>query len=242
MSDILKIRYAAARDAKSKPWTDPIPDEVQSLEGHPDLNRMWEKHSKLLWWWAHRLARMHGGETEDYIGTLVLKLNQVLHTFNESLGKFSTYYSYNMKWYVFSNFIKYESENKSINWAAARFTDVEVTELVTNYSFHEAGLQLYRVPDPDDDWALEVMENFETPEKCWKFMVMDLDERTKRILKMRYTGSTLDEVAKVFQVTRERVRQLQSIGIEKIRTSLIKLEKWIDLFRDKPKNQDKERE
>lgn len=52
-----------------------------------------------------------------------------------------------------------------------------------------------------------------------------LDERERTILKMRYgldggDAMTLEEVGERFQVTRERIRQLQNIGLRKLRRAI----------------------
>lgn len=56
-----------------------------------------------------------------------------------------------------------------------------------------------------------------------------LDERESKIIKMRfgldgYDEMTLEEVGKLFNVTRERVRQLQNIALSKMRKSMRKIE------------------
>jgi len=50
----------------------------------------------------------------------------------------------------------------------------------------------------------------------------DLTERERKILEMRFgltdgVTHTLEEVGKVFNVTRERIRQIESKALEKIR-------------------------
>jgi RNA polymerase primary sigma factor len=56
-----------------------------------------------------------------------------------------------------------------------------------------------------------------------------LDERESKIIKMRfgldgYDEMTLEEVGRLFNVTRERVRQLQNIALSKMRKSMRKIE------------------
>ena len=61
-------------------------------------------------------------------------------------------------------------------------------------------------------------------------MVGDLDPREATILRYRFgldgsTERTLEEVGEKFGVTRERVRQIQNIALNKLRKRIEKLEK-----------------
>ncbi len=54
-----------------------------------------------------------------------------------------------------------------------------------------------------------------------------LDERERKILNLRFgldgkKELTLEEIGKKFKVTRERIRQLQNIGLRKIKKALDK--------------------
>ena len=55
-----------------------------------------------------------------------------------------------------------------------------------------------------------------------KEILEDLSDREQKILKMRFgledgVSHTLEEVGKVFGVTRERIRQIEAKALEKIR-------------------------
>src|SRR5690606_10975527 len=55
-----------------------------------------------------------------------------------------------------------------------------------------------------------------------KIVLQRLDDRERRILEMRYglngnEPATLDEVGREFNVTRERIRQIETRAIEKLR-------------------------
>ena len=55
-------------------------------------------------------------------------------------------------------------------------------------------------------------------------ILIDLTERERKILAMRFglddnIAHTLEEVGKVFNVTRERIRQIEAKALEKIRSS-----------------------
>jgi len=61
-----------------------------------------------------------------------------------------------------------------------------------------------------------------------------LDEREKKIIFSRFglggeKPQTLDEVGKKFRVTRERIRQLQQIALQKLRRALQKKEKPVSV-------------
>lgn len=88
-------------------------------------------------------------------------------------------------------------------------------------------------PVGDDDYTLlDIFKDDKTPtpEEYNNFKVLEtyvysiLEELTKRereIIKMRYgiesDKKTLDEIGKIFDITRERVRQLENQAIEKLR-------------------------
>ena len=60
-------------------------------------------------------------------------------------------------------------------------------------------------------------------------LLASLDEREARIIKLRFgidgnNEMTLEEVGKLFNVTRERVRQLQNLAISKMRKSMRRIE------------------
>jgi RNA polymerase primary sigma factor len=72
-----------------------------------------------------------------------------------------------------------------------------------------------QTPRPDD--AVDDMLRFETLAKCLK----TLSDRERRVLELRFglngeQPQTLDEVGLAFQVTRERIRQIETSGLRKL--------------------------
>lgn len=74
-----------------------------------------------------------------------------------------------------------------------------------------------KIPSPDQDSAHRILSD------QVKEILDDLSEKERRILEMRHglldgIQHTLEEVGKMFGVTRERIRQIEAKALEKIRT------------------------
>jgi len=81
---------------------------------------------------------------------------------------------------------------------------------------------------PDRVAALKLLRDY------IREIIVDLPEREKKILDMRFgltdgVSHTLEEVGQIFGVTRERIRQIESKALERIRT-FEKLKKVEDYF------------
>lgn len=59
---------------------------------HPDFENAWKLHSRLVWWAARRMANRYGGEPEDYVGQLTLRLNRCLYGYDQNNGRMTTYF------------------------------------------------------------------------------------------------------------------------------------------------------
>jgi RNA polymerase primary sigma factor len=84
------------------------------------------------------------------------------------------------------------------------------------------------VQDENADTPYEQLEE-KTVNKMLHEMIKALDPREATILRYRFgldggTEKTLEEVGEKFGVTRERVRQIQNIALNKLRKMIEKLE------------------
>lgn len=84
------------------------------------------------------------------------------------------------------------------------------------------------VQDENADTPYEQLEE-KTVTKMLQEMVKTLDPREATILRYRFgldggTEKTLEEVGEKFSVTRERVRQIQNVALNKLRRMIEKLE------------------
>jgi RNA polymerase primary sigma factor len=85
------------------------------------------------------------------------------------------------------------------------------------------------VPDESAKTAYDVIENENMRESIQELLPL-LEERERKILTMRFgldgqKEMTLEEIGQKFKVTRERIRQLQNIGLLKIRKAIEKRDK-----------------
>jgi RNA polymerase primary sigma factor len=83
----------------------------------------------------------------------------------------------------------------------------------------------------EDESTFSPYEHLEekTVTRMLKEMVKTLDPREETILRFRFgldggSEKTLEEVGEKFNVTRERVRQIQNIALRKLRRMIEKLE------------------
>jgi len=84
---------------------------------HPDVDKAWEQHHKLLKYWASKCKRIFGGQVNTYLSELYIKLNNDLWLFDPTRGvKFSTYFSTQILGYLY-RIVRLESEAEMATWA-----------------------------------------------------------------------------------------------------------------------------
>jgi RNA polymerase sigma factor (sigma-70 family) len=207
--------------------------ENYNYEPHPDLQKTYETHKGLCWWWAYKASRIFGDKPSAYIGTVVMKVNLSLKYFKESGGaKLTTYISNRMIDFVAQSFVAFESESWSLRAMMGKDTwDKTVTN--KNFAFHEADYHLYRVPDVDDDYCLDLInDNFSSFDEAWSFLVSGLNARQERILVGRFRDDrSLEDIGVELGVTKERVRQIQEQALKVIRHRLKRLEDFSAIFK-----------
>ena len=77
------------------------------------------------------------------------------------------------------------------------------------------------VPDDEDETPVEVASNVALREQLDK-LLHQLTEREREVLKLRFGledgyPRTLEEVGHIFEVTRERIRQIEAKALKKLR-------------------------
>jgi RNA polymerase sigma factor (sigma-70 family) len=78
-------------------------------------------------------------------------------------------------------------------------------------------LNAYETNDQNIDKSLQAKTEEETPYDDWRWLLLKywdiLTERQQQILQMRMDGKTFQDVGKIFNLTRERIRQIQDQAI-----------------------------
>jgi RNA polymerase sigma factor (sigma-70 family) len=207
---------------------------AQTYPSHPLFEAYCQQYERLLWRWAHKLARKARIRSEEVIGYLYLRMNRFLYAYKEELGyKFSTYFLSHVVPDFFRDVMQYESESWAI-WYKMRGpgNDEEDTPTIQYYNSYEADGLFFKCPPPDDDWADEILKLFDTREDLWDFLMRGIDRRVREILEMRYKlDMTLAAIGRQWGLSRERVRQLEVRGLMRIKDRLVPLEKWAALFK-----------
>jgi hypothetical protein len=190
---------------------------------HPELEAQWEKNGRLVYWIATRLSRW----LRRRMGVWVSKdelLGYGYEMFNESLwiwepdrGTLSTILHVRCFSRLADQFLRLESgswyrwfDRYSVKPEGMHQTDV-------NFAYHESGFHLYRVPERDQEWAVDILLRFRSPDEAWAYFTKCLDKRSKHVLERHIRfGHTLREIGIDEKVTRERVRQIQERAVAKI--------------------------
>lgn len=163
---------------------------------------------------AHRTAIAMFGLEDVYCAAL----RGLFHTsrgYTEKKGKFTTYarhYIDSEVWKLFlANRRFYRPEAKRRYEERRKYTVVPFSVLGHSYVTGSANVFAY-TPEPIRD----------VPVKALRGWMSDLKKREVSILELRYglndnNSYTLDEVAKILGVTRERIRQIEENALRKIR-------------------------
>ena len=198
---------------------------------HPDFDTCWEANKGLVWWVCTRVAKTFGGEAADYLGTYALRLNRCLYGFDPTKGKLTTYFMQRIYEDVLRNFLRYESETRALWWAKEHSTQEALKQLEVEYTFHEAGNMLYRVPEEDAEDMQHILDSFDTIAECWEFFCRGLDGKRRFVVECYYReGLTLEEIGDRLKISKERVRQLRNSALDRIRDRLKLVQRFTDLF------------
>lgn len=216
----------------------------QMSDRHPNFDEYWERHQRLVYQQAYRIAAIfNAGDYRnrwrysyaDFLGVLVFRLNYCLHHYTEDKGAFSTYFHVRIVHFCVKFCLRYESEY----WATKSFSrdkSYEVgVEAQNNREFYESEYFLYRVPDGDHDWAMDIIDLFETPRHLWEYLAKGVPERSANIVLWYYRdGKTLRQIAEMIDITFERVRQILARTMQSLRRRIQRLDAFRKLFNDYP--------
>ncbi len=204
---------------------------LDRIEKHPLFDEFWEKHNRLIWWCAKRSARAYGGEAEDYIGFLTLRMNKAVSTYTGEQGEFTTYFCTHLFGDVMRHVMRHESEA----WAllVARRLTKYPERLAEEVSYDSDKHSLfYHIPEHDTlfDELTKCFDSSTT--SLWQYLCKGLDERSANMIYFRYKHDyTLEMLGRDYGLTKERIRQLLDRSLEKIKKRIGTLEDWVKLFK-----------
>jgi RNA polymerase sigma factor (sigma-70 family) len=85
-------------------------------------------------------------------------------------------------------------------------------------------LDAYETNDQISDSSLQAKTEEETPYENWRWLLQKywnvLNDRQQQILQMRMSGQTLQDVGKIFNISRERVSQIQDRAVALIQQAV----------------------
>lgn len=218
---------------------------------HPKFDQYWEEHNALLWWFAHRAVRFfhhrygattvkgerlwYGGhEASEFIGQLVIRMNRVLYSFDESLGfKFSTYFQMNLYSELFRRVTRFDSIARDMATNKATLTATEdVHQMDLELADFDHSKRFYRIPDTDWDFVYQIIDSFDDAQDLWRFITANMKTKQKYVLYGTYKkGLNSEALGERLMLSRERIRQLLESAKQKVRDQLKKLENFVRLFR-----------
>lgn len=204
---------------------------IEEREKHPEFDEYWEKHKNFVFWTANKIARKMEADREGLTGTLTLWFNHLLYSYDETKGKFTTYFFRHSLAVIIREWLRYESESWSVFYHNQNRDEDDVILTDKNFAEHEANYKLYRVPEEDMSDIMEVVHFFETVEECWEFMTRSLERRDREILLLYFREDlTLLQIGKKFGVSRERIRQILERAKGKVRERLKMVSAFTNLF------------
>jgi hypothetical protein len=186
---------------------------------HPDVDKAWEQHHKLLKYWASKCKRIFGGHVNTYLSELYIKLNNDLWLFDPSRGvKFSTYFSTQILGYLY-RIVRLESEAEMATWAGT-YSKSKTSFKCKVFSEQCCNIDRQEYKDKRDyyNWVHDMIEEIGGREEAWYWLTFNISARSIDIIHRRLVlGHTLEEIGKHYNVTRERIRQLEFLAMATIK-------------------------
>lgn len=183
---------------------------------HHLFDEYWIKYKNYIFGIAIRLARVFGGNKEDYLGTLVIRLNRCLYTF-DNIYEFTSYYTGHLWTDIIQNFLCYESESNAIRYSRYK-TPLEITfRQINDYDAWPTEI------DTQSEWPNCIVNDFKSINHFLAFVNQNLTFLDKFIIDSRfYKGETLAIIGNRLSLTKQRIAQLQNSALCKIKRNLIK--------------------
>jgi len=186
---------------------------------HPDVDKAWEQHHKLLKYWASKCKRIFGGQVNTYLSELYIKLNNDLWLFDPSRGvKFSTYFSTQILGYLY-RIVRLESEAEMATWAGV-YSKSKTSFKCKVFSEQCCNIDQQEFKDKRDyyNWVHDMIEEIGGREEAWYWLTFNISARSIDIIHRRFVlGHTLEEIGRHYNVTRERIRQLEFLAMATIK-------------------------
>jgi RNA polymerase sigma factor (sigma-70 family) len=186
---------------------------------HPDVDKAWEQHHKLLKYWASKCKRIFGGHVNTYLSELYIKLNNDLWLFDPSRGvKFSTYFSTQILGYLY-RIVRLESEAEMATWAGV-YSKSKTSFKCKVFSEQCCNIDQQEYKDKRDyyNWVHDMIEEIGGREEAWYWLTFNISARSIDIIHRRFVlGHTLAEIGDHYKVTRERIRQLEFLAMATIK-------------------------
>jgi len=186
---------------------------------HPDVDKAWEQHHKLLKYWASKCKRIFGGHVNTYLSELYIKLNNDLWLFDPSRGvKFSTYFSTQILGYLY-RIVRLESEAEMATWAGV-YSKSKTSFKCKVFSEQCCNIDQQEFKDKRDyyNWVHDMIEEIGGREEAWYWLTFNISARSIDIIHRRFVlGHTLEEIGRHYNVTRERIRQLEFLAMATIK-------------------------
>lgn len=193
--------------------------------------RLVEKHIRLLWWWANRISRTSKHRAEECLGTVYIRGVYALQWYDPTKGALAPLIGRHLYNLFQQSFLKHESEAWAIYFSGHLKDKPTLLEIDKEFASHEQNFQLYRIPDREESWAMELLECFDSVDDAWEFMTRDMDHRLKTILIERYReGRSLEAVGETLGITKQRVQQLEAQAMSRLKSRRKAIEKFADLF------------
>jgi RNA polymerase sigma factor (sigma-70 family) len=210
----------------------PGEDVVSNKPRHPDFDKMWEKHQKLVFWWANRITvalnrqrRTTAFEGSDFLGYLTLRFNYCLYYYDGGQSKFSTFFGLHLFWAVLRWVVRPDVEDLPMSLP-------DSAESLRTKNSEERGLHMYRIPQPEEDtedWIKDLIELC-GPDP-WEFLTRQMFPREKEIADLRCRLSLpWEEIGGRLGISRERVRQLWNRLLGRLSDRIKQLEPVRKLF------------
>lgn len=189
-----------------------------------------EEHSRLLWWWSHRLSRLFGGRANDYIGTVYQDAIRKWKYQEDAKGKFSFLLGRGLVVHVIRTWLRHESESRECYYSTHKSVqNMSATDKA--FAQYETPYYLYRIPPREDAWALDIVSCFESTEACWEFLVRGLKPRWKQILSLYYQeGRSLEFISAQLNVSKQAVWQSLQYAHKHLRKRAFEVECFAALF------------
>ncbi|MEF8798898.1 MAG: sigma-70 family RNA polymerase sigma factor [Candidatus Bipolaricaulota bacterium] len=170
------------------------------------------------WWIRQRIIRTLDQKSRtvrvpSYVSGLKRKVNQLARTYRDSQGRKPTVEE-----------LAEELDTSQQNIRRAIRTKTWTTSLDKPLQEDGVGATLAEVIEEEASSPKQEAEAELAGPKLDRLMEEELTDRERRIVKLRYgledyQPRTLDEVGKVFDLSRERIRQLQNRALDKLRSS-----------------------